>query len=81
MDFMEEKVAMDEGKGRSTWNQANPWIKSNKTSSNQQITKKNWGYFWWGIFEITEEDTTINLENKEGGSQIVFNVAHDTKMM
>ena len=28
------------GHARSTRNQANPWIKINKTSSNQQITKK-----------------------------------------
>ena len=28
------------GNARSTRNQANPWIKINKTSSNQQITKK-----------------------------------------
>ena len=34
------------GDARSTRNQANPWIKSNKTSSNQQITKKIGGYFW-----------------------------------
>ena len=31
------------GNARSTRNQANPWIKINKTSSNQQITKINWG--------------------------------------
>ena len=29
------------GDARSSRNQANPWIKINKTSSNQQITKKN----------------------------------------
>ena len=28
------------GNASSTRNQANPWIKINKTSSNQQITKK-----------------------------------------
>ena len=28
------------GKARSTSNKANPWIKSNKTSSHQQTTKK-----------------------------------------
>ena len=68
------------GYARSTPNQANPWIKSNKTSSNQQITKK-WGYFLWGIFEIGEEHNKIRLENKGGGSEIMINVAHDTKMM
>ena len=40
------------GDARSTRNQANPWIKINKTSSNQQFTKKNWGYFWWGFSNL-----------------------------
>ena len=44
---------------RSTRNQANPWIKINKTSSNQQITKKIGGYFWWGIFEIGTKSTKL----------------------
>ena len=39
------------GDARSTRNQANPWIKINKTSLNQQITK-NLGLFLVGIFEI-----------------------------
>jgi hypothetical protein len=39
------------GDARSTRNEANPWIKINKTSSNQQIKKKNWGYFC-GDFRI-----------------------------
>ena len=39
------------GDARSTRNQANPWIKINKTSSNQQITKKI-GAILGGIFEI-----------------------------
>ena len=52
------------GNARSTRNQANPWIKINKTSSNQQITK-NWGYFWWG-FSIGEEHNKIRLENTTG---------------
>ena len=39
------------GNARSTLNQANPWMKINKTSSNQQITKKL-GLLWVGIFEI-----------------------------
>ena len=33
------------GYARSTRNQANPWIKINKTSSHQQITKHFGGYF------------------------------------
>ena len=40
------------GKARSTRCKADPWIKSNKTSSHQQITKKNWGYFWWGFSDL-----------------------------
>ena len=31
------------GKARSTRNKANPWIKINKTLSNQQITEKKFG--------------------------------------
>ena len=34
-----------------------------------------------GIFEIWEEYNKIRLENGGGGSEIVINVAHDTKMM
>ena len=40
------------GKARSSCNIRNPRIKSNKTSSHQQITKKNWGYFWWGFSDL-----------------------------
>ena len=39
------------GNARSTRNQANPWIKINKTSSNQQITKKIGLFLVW-IFEF-----------------------------
>ena len=53
------------GNARSTRNQANPWIKINKTSSNQQITKKL-GLFLVGIFEIGEEHNKFRIENKEG---------------
>ena len=56
------------GDARSTRNQANPWIKINKTSSNQQIKKM--GLFLVGIFEIGEEHNKIKLENKEGRLQI-----------
>lgn len=58
----------DGGNARSTRNRANPWIKINKTSSYQQITKKNWGYFWWGNFELgrkttkSSQKTNINLD-------------------
>ena len=38
------------GDARSTRNQANPWIKINKTSSNQQIRKKKLGAIFGGDF-------------------------------
>ena len=41
-----------EGEARSTRSKVNPWIKSNKTSSHQQMTKKIWGYFWWGFSDL-----------------------------
>ena len=40
------------GKSRSTQDTTNPRIKINKTSSNQQITKKIGGYFWWGFLNL-----------------------------
>jgi hypothetical protein len=46
------------GEARSTLNIANPWIKFNKTSSNQQITKK-WGLFLVGIFELGQKHTKL----------------------
>ena len=45
------------GKARSTRSNTNPWTKSNKISTHQQITKKIWGYFWWGIFGIRTKTT------------------------
>ena len=60
------------GDARSTRNQANPWIKINKTSSNQQITKKI-GAIFGGDFEIGEEHNKIRLANKKGGSNFVRN--------
>ena len=42
------------GNARSTRNQANPWIKINKTSSNQQITKKI-GALFVGNFLIRDK--------------------------
>jgi hypothetical protein len=44
---IEEKLRED----RSTSNIANPWIKSNKTSSNQQVTKKIWYGYFCGDFQ------------------------------
>ena len=45
------------GNARSTRNQANPWIKINKTSSNQQIIKKI-GAIWGGGFSKLGKNTT-----------------------
>ena len=50
------------GKARSTCNTRNPRIKSNKTSSHQQITKNN-----WGNFRFRTKNNQIKLENKERG--------------
>ena len=44
-------------KARSTCSNTNPWTNSNKISTHKQITKKNWGYFWWGIFRIRTKTT------------------------
>ena len=54
------------GKARSTSNKANPRIKFNKTSSNQQITKKNWGLFFGGDFRIWDKINKTRLENTTG---------------
>ena len=54
------------GEAKSTCYTRNPWIKSNKTSSHQQITKKVLGLFLVGIFEIGEEHNKIKLENTTG---------------
>ena len=68
------------GEARSTRNTANPWIKINKTSSNQQITKKL-GLFLVRIFEFRTKSSKRRLEMEGGHSEFVINVAHDTKMM
>ena len=53
------------GDARSTRNQANPWIKINKTSSNQQITKKI-GAIFGGDFRYWGR-TQQNQARKQGG--------------
>ena len=50
------------GKARSTCNTRNPWIKFNKTSSHQQITKKI-GTIFVGQFRIRTKNNKIKLEN------------------
>jgi hypothetical protein len=54
------------GKARSTRGKANPWSKSNKISSHQQITKNFGGVFLVGNFRIRTKNNKIKLEN-EGG--------------
>jgi hypothetical protein len=61
--FCGRKLRKRWGKARSTCNTRNPRIKSNETSSHQQITKKI-GAIFVGIFEIGEEHNKIRLENK-----------------
>ena len=58
------------GKARSTCNQANPWIKINKTSSNQQITKKIWGYFWWAFSKFWMKSHKRKARKRWQGVQI-----------
>ena len=54
------------GKARYTCNTRNPRIKSNKTSSHKQITKKI-GAILWGNFRVRTKNNKIKLENKERG--------------
>ena len=68
------------GKARSTQNTSNPWIKFNKISSNQQITKKL-GAIFVGFPKLGMKQSKIRLENGGGDPKFVINVAHDTKMM
>ena len=58
-------------------------IHGSKSTQHHQTNKsqKNWGIFLVGIFEIRTKSSKRRLENGGGGSKIVINVAHDTKMM
>jgi hypothetical protein len=56
------------GDARSTRNQANPWIKINKTSSNQQITKKIGMAIFVGNFRNWAKQTKLGLES--GGEEL-----------
>jgi hypothetical protein len=51
------------GEARSTCYTRNPWIKSNKISSNSQIIKKFGRAIFVGIFEIATKQSKIRLEN------------------
>ena len=53
------------GDARSTRSQSNPWIKSNKTSSNQQITKKI-GAIFVGNFRIRDKINKNKARNTTG---------------
>ena len=77
MDFEVEMV----GKARSTCNTTNSRIKTNKTSSKLTNHKKNFRGYFCGDFRIRTKNNKIKLENEEGGSEIVINLALDTKMM
>ena len=68
------------GDARSTRNQANPWIKINKTSSKLTNHKKI-GAIFVGIFGFRTKSGKRRLENNGRDSKYVTNVAHDTKMM
>ena len=58
-------------------------IHGSKSTKHHQTNKsqKNLGLFLVGIFETGEETNKTRLETQRGGSEIVINVAHDTKMM
>ena len=53
-------------------------IKSQHTNKSQKI---NFGLFLVGNFGIRTKNNKTRLETQQGGSEIVINVALDTKMM
>ena len=58
-------------------------IHGSKTTEHHQTneSQKNLGLFLVGIFEFRTKSSKRRLENGGGGSEIITNVAHDTKMM
>ena len=58
-------------------------IHGSKSTKHHQTNKsqKKLGLFLVGIFEFMMKSSKRRLENGGGGSEIVINVAHDTKMM
>ena len=58
-------------------------IHGSKSTKHHQTNKsqKQLGLFLVGIFEFRTKSSKRRLENGGGGSEIVINVAHDTKMM
>ena len=75
------KLVKNGWEARSTQNKANPRIQTNKISTHQQIRKKLLGLFLVGNFRIRTKNNKTRLETQRGGSEIVSNLAHDTKMM
>ena len=58
-------------------------IHGSKSTKHHQTNKsqKKLGLFLVGIFEFRTKSSKRRLENGGGGSEIVINVARDTKMM
>ena len=58
-------------------------IHGSKSTKHHQTNKsqKNLGLFLVGIFEFRTKSSKRRLENGGGGSEIMINVAHETKMM
>ena len=54
---------------------------SNPTKLHHTNKSKKIGAIFVRKFQIRNKINKTRLENKEGGSEIVINVAHDTKMM
>ena len=58
-------------------------IHGSKPTKSQHTNKsqKKLGAIFAGDFRIRTKNNTIRLETQRGGSEIMINVAHDTKMM
>ena len=58
-------------------------IHGSKSTKHHQTNKsqKKLGLFLVGIFEFRTKSSKRRLENGGGGSEIMINMAHDTKMM
>ena len=76
----EEIGGNEGGEARSTSHTQTSRIKTNKISIHEQIRKKI-GAIFGGDFRIRMKNNKIRLETQRGGSEIVINLAHDTKMM
>ena len=55
---------------------------SNPTKLRQtNKSQKKLGLFWWGFSKLGKNTTKLGYKTQWGGSEIVINVAHDTKMI